>query len=77
MAHCPDCDSVKMFCDPPEGDGKCSVCHGMGTVLFFDGAVLEMLHAEQPACEECFGTGRCQTCAGMGVVAEYELPTAA
>ena len=77
MPLCPDCDSVKMFRNPPEGDGRCSVCHGMGTILFFDGAVLEMLHTEQPACEECSGTGKCQTCAGSGLVEERELGIAA
>ena len=30
MIQCPDCDSVKMFSAEPEGDGKCSVCHGTG-----------------------------------------------
>lgn len=77
MPQCPDCDSVKMFCDPPQGDGRCSACHGMGTVRFFDSAALEMLYMEQPACEECFGTGKCQTCAGSGVVEVRELRIAA
>ena len=77
MAQCPDCDSIKMFCDPPEGDGKCSLCHGMGTVLFFDSAIMEMLHTDEPACEECRGTGQCQTCAGSGVIEELELGSAA
>lgn len=77
MPQCPDCDSVKFFCDPPEGNGQCSSCHGMGTDLFFDDAVIEMLHKEQPACEECSGSGKCQTCAGTGVVEERELRIAA
>ncbi len=77
MPQCPDCDSVKMFCDPPEGDGKCSVCHGMGTGVFFDDAVMDMLNGELPVCEECSGTGKCPTCAGAGVVEEREIRMAA
>jgi hypothetical protein len=25
-----NCDSIRMFSVEPEGDGKCSVCHGTG-----------------------------------------------
>ncbi|MGC2194128.1 MAG: hypothetical protein WA628_05595 [Terriglobales bacterium] len=73
MAQCPDCDSIKMFCDPPEGNGQCSACRGTGFGEFYDIAAIEILNVERPACEECFGTGRCQTCLGKGVVEEYEI----
>lgn len=73
MPQCPDCDSVKMFCDPTEGDGKCSACQGTGFTEFCDAIALELLNVEQPLCEECNGSGRCQTCCGMGVIEETEL----
>jgi DnaJ-class molecular chaperone len=76
MAHCPDCDSVKMFCDPPEGNGKCSACHGTGFSDFSDSVEIEFLNGELSSCEECYGTGLCPTCNGSGVV-EEELPIAA
>jgi DnaJ-class molecular chaperone len=77
MAQCTDCDAVKMFCDPPEGNGKCSACHGTGWGEFFDIAAAEFANAERPACEECYGSGRCQTCRGSGVIEEYEIRIAA
>lgn len=73
MPQCPDCDSVKMFCDPPEGNGKCSACRGTGLAEFCDALALELLNVEQPLCEECNGSGQCQTCCGMGVIEETEL----
>lgn len=77
MAQCPDCDAVKMICDPPEGDGRCSACHGSGSTKFFDAIVLEFLNAEQPPCEECYGSGQCPTCRGKGVIEDYEIKIAA
>lgn len=77
MTQCPDCDSVKMFCDPPEGNGRCSACYGTGFGQFYDAAAIEILNGERPACEECYGTGRCQTCGGTGVVEAYEIRIAA
>jgi DnaJ-class molecular chaperone len=76
MAHCPDCDSLKIFSDPPQGDGKCAVCHGVG----FGGLVdISALPAEGDplVCEECYGTGQCQTCRGTGTVEEREVALAA
>lgn len=70
MAPCPDCESVKMLCDPPEGDGRCSACHGSGLGELFDTSGIEILNGEQAACEDCYGTGRCQTCRGTGLVEE-------
>jgi len=75
--QCPNCDAVKMFCDPPEGDGKCSTCHGTGFARFFDAIALDLLNVEQPACEECYGSGQCQTCGGAGIVEEPEVKIAA
>jgi DnaJ-class molecular chaperone len=72
MIQCPDCDSVKMFSAEPEGDGKCSVCHGTGYGGFLE-MFFEPVTAQLPECEECRGTGRCQTCAGVGAVEDYEL----
>jgi DnaJ-class molecular chaperone len=66
-----------MFRDPPQGDGKCSACHGTGMGEFFDSAVVEMLNGEQPACEECGGTGKCPTCCGAGMLEEPVIRTAA
>jgi len=77
MAPCPDCDAIKIFSDPPQGDGKCSACHGTGFGEFFDTSVLEFVNTEQPACEECYGTGQCQTCRGSGMIEDYESKTAA
>ena len=77
MSQCPDCDSVKIFSDSPEGNGKCAVCHGTGFAVFFDSIAMELLNAEQPQCEECQGTGRCPTCQGSGVIEERDLRTAA
>lgn len=75
--QCPDCDSVKMFCDPPEGNGKCSACHGTGFGAFFDTAIIESLSDVPPSCEECYGTGHCQTCMGTGIIEEPEVKIAA
>jgi len=77
MPQCPDCDSIRFFSELPEGNGKCSACHGMGAGVFFDDALMEMLRREPPACEECSGTGTCQTCSGAGVVEEHEISIAA
>ena len=70
MAHCPDCDSVRMFCGPPEGNGKCSACHGTGFSDFFDSVEIEFLNGGLSSCEECYGTGLCPTCRGTGEVEE-------
>jgi DnaJ-class molecular chaperone len=76
--QCPDCDAVKIFSDPPEGNGKCSVCHGSGFGEFFDTAIVEFFNGtESPACEECNGSGHCQTCMGTGVIEEPEIKIAA
>ena len=69
--QCPDCDSIRMFSVEPEGDGKCSVCHGTGYGGFLE-VSLEPLTAQLPECDECRGAGRCQTCFGLGVVENYE-----
>jgi DnaJ-class molecular chaperone len=62
-----------MFCDPPEGDGKCSACHGTGFVEFFDAIALELLNVELRSCEECNGSRRCPTCSGTGVIEEVQI----
>ena len=77
MPHCPDCDSVKMFCDPPEGNGRCSACHGTGFTAFVDSLEIEFLNGGPPSCEECYGTGICPTCSGSGVLEEDEILLAA
>lgn len=77
MFQCPDCDSMKIFSDSPEGDGKCAACHGSGCAGFFDAIAMELLNAEPPLCEECQGTGRCSTCNGTGVLGERELRSVA
>ena len=76
MAQCPDCDAIRIFSDPPEGNGMCSVCHGIGSYEFLD-PIIESLSGEQPVCEQCYGSGQCQTCRGSGVVEEYEIISAA
>ncbi len=77
MPQCPDCDVVKMFSDPPRGDGHCSECHGTGFARFFDAIALELRNVEQPPCEKCYGSGKCPTCAGRGVIEEPEIKIAA
>lgn len=77
MFQCPDCDSVKIFSDSPQGNGKCSACHGTGFAAFFDAIAMELLNVEQPLCEECQATGRCPSCGGTGVVEERQLRAAA
>jgi len=77
MPHCPDCDSVKMFCDPPEGNGKCSACHGTGFIAFIDSLEIEFLNGGPPSCDECYGTGICPTCSGSGVLEEEKILLAA
>ena len=77
MAGCFDCDSIKMFCDPQEGNGKYSACHGTGFSEFFDSVEIEFLNGGPPSCEECFGTGICPTCNGSGVLEEEEIGLAA
>jgi DnaJ-class molecular chaperone len=61
-----------MFSVEPEGDGKCSVCHGSGygglREMFFEPVAVQL-----PECDDRRGTGRCQTCFGIGVVEEYEF----
>ncbi len=78
MRQCPDCDSdsVKPSSDPPQGNGKCSACHGSGFGEF-DTAVMEFSDgAESPVCAKCYGSGQCQTCKGIGVIAEPEIKIA-
>jgi RecJ-like exonuclease len=77
MPQCPDCDSIRIFSQLPQGNGKCSACHGTGVGEFLDTGILEMQNGEQPACEECLGTGQCLTCTGTGVVEVYEIGVAA
>jgi DnaJ-class molecular chaperone len=77
MPQCPDCDSIKIFSELPEGNGKCSTCHGTGFGQFLNTGILEMLNGEQAACEECLGTGQCPTCTGTGIVEEHEISLAA
>jgi DnaJ-class molecular chaperone len=77
MPQCPDCDSIRIFSELPEGNGKCSACHGTGFNQFLDAGIMEMLNGEQPSCEECLGTGQCPTCTGTGVVEEFEITLAA
>jgi len=77
MPHCPDCDSGKMFRDPPEGNGRCSVCHGTGFTAFIDSLEIEFLNGGPLSCEECYGTGMCPTCSGSGVLEEQEICLAA
>jgi len=74
MLQCSDCDSVKMFRDPPEGDGRCSVCHGTGLGGSLDAALLELADG---TCEECCGSGQCSTCGGTGIIEEPEIKIAA
>ena len=71
--QCPDCDAIKIFSDPPEGDGGCCACHGTGFARFFDSIALELLNVEQPPCEGCNGSSQCQTCRGTGVTEEPEV----
>ena len=77
MARCFDCDSIRMFCDPQEGNGKCSACHGTGFSEFLDSVEIEFLNGGPPSCEECYGTGICPTCNGSGVLEEEEIGLAA
>ncbi len=77
MPQCPDCDSMKLFCDPPEGDGTCSSCHGTFFSEFFDITTIGYLYGQAPWCNKCGGTGRCQTCRGTGVVREDKMKIAA
>lgn len=76
MTRCPDCDSIKMFSAESEGDGKCSVCHGLGYAGFLE-MFFEPVSGRLEECDRCRGTGRCQTCAGLGVVEECEVSLAA
>jgi DnaJ-class molecular chaperone len=77
MPQCPDCDSIRIFSELPEGNGMCSACHGAGFGEFLAAGISEVLGGEQPVCEECLGTGQCPTCAGTGIVEEYERKIAA
>ncbi len=72
MPQCPDCDSIKMFSLEPQGDGKCSACHGTGFESFL-AMILDSASQLQSPCEECQGTGKCPTCAGDGLVEEFDL----
>jgi DnaJ-class molecular chaperone len=72
MTPCPDCDSIRMFSLEPQGDGKCSACHGTGFEEPFE-MLFESVLDPELTCEECQGTGQCQTCAGMGLLEEYAL----
>jgi DnaJ-class molecular chaperone len=65
-----------MFCDPPEGNGKCFACHGTGVTDSIDSVEIEFLNGVLSSCEECYGTGICPTCNGSGVL-EEEFPVAA
>lgn len=44
--QCPNCDSIRMFSVEPEGDGKCSVCHGSGyggvREMFFEPVAVQL-----------------------------------
>jgi DnaJ-class molecular chaperone len=62
-----------MFCDPQEGNGKCSACHGTGFSEFLDSEEIEFLNGGPSSCEECYGTGICATCNGSGVLEEEEI----
>ena len=64
-----------MFSLEPEGDGKCSVCHGTGYGGFVE-MFLDPLSARLPECDECRGTGKCQTCFGAGMVEEFDFTAA-
>ena len=75
--QCPDCDSVKMFRDPPDGNGECSACHGSGFVVFIYAALGGVPERGMPDCEDCNGSGKCQTCGGTGVIEEPEIKIAA
>ena len=66
MAQCPDCNSVKIFSIPAEGDGVCSYCHGEGKTGF--SSVNELITGEPLECPYCHGSRTCQTCGGSGVV---------
>lgn len=50
--QCPNCDSIRMFSVEPEGDGKCSVCHGSGyggvREMFFEPVAVQL-----PECDDC------------------------
>lgn len=76
MLQCPDCDSIKMFSAEPEGDGKCSSCHGTGYGGLVE-AFFESADVQPPVCDECQGTGKCQKCSGTGAVEDYVLTLAA
>ena len=70
MAQCPDCDGVKISI-PNEGDGKCSVCHGLGGGGLLD-EVADALAETHTECWACHDSGDCQTCGGSGVVEDDE-----
>lgn len=76
MTQCPGCDAIKMFSAEPQGDGKCSACHGTGYGGFLK-ADFNPLVEQLPGCDECQGTGRCQACGGLGLIEEYEPSLAA
>ena len=76
MLQCPDCDSIKIFSAEPEGDGKCSACHGSGYGGFLE-VSFDAGNGQTLECEECLGTGKCQGCGGMGLVEEYQPSLAA
>ena len=59
MSKCPDCDGG-MF----KGDGKCSKCHGSGTL----NTILNDISGEDTECRQCRGSGECPTCRGEGLV---------
>ncbi len=77
MPQCPDCDSIRIFSELPEGNGKCSACHGTGFGEFLAAGISEVLGGEQSVCEECLGTGQCPTCMGTGLIEEREISLAA
>jgi hypothetical protein len=64
MAECPDCDAPRIVLGPPQGNGRCSHCHGEGMTAFEE--VLDNMAGAGLPCSECGGTGQCQTCGGTG-----------
>lgn len=72
MPQCPDCNSMRMFSEEPEGDGKCAFCHGIGFAELSE-MLFESLPDPELSCDACRGSGKCQTCGGVGVVEERQL----
>jgi len=71
MAKCPGCDSIAILNSAfgfPQGDGKCSECHGTGYGDALDQMIDGMFGTEAQGCLACDGTGICQICGGSGEV---------